>query len=284
MSTEIINPLTGRCLDLGVSVSTGGDAPPLERSKIVLVGKPGCGKSSLVQSCPDALVFDTQNGAGSVPTPYAFRWPAKGQKFDLKQALGVLDKLVDKPQGIRVVAIDLFADWARQQQTIFCTTHKVTNPGDALGGFGAGWAALQGEVFAVLDRLVDKGFGVVLTAHCLNNVVRAPKTGDLVLQDIILPNKIRELLGAWADHVLWMETGTTTALVDGKMVSQPVRIIRTTDLPGKFRGAQKEMVKTRLPLPDTFPIPAKQGWAHLQNVFAAAEEKLAAGYLTLGSS
>ena len=282
MSTVIKNPLTGQTLDLGLpGIVTGGDPTPLNHSRVVLWGKPGCGKSTLLHSCPHAFVIDTQAGSGSVPSPYAFSWPQAGTPFTYRGGLAVLEALITKrPEAIRVVGIDLFADWVKAAQADFCARHKVTDVNDALGGYGKGWTALYAELFGLLDGLVAAGYGVVLTGHATNEVVRT-KSGELILSNLVLPNKVRESIGAWADHVLWMERDSVTGLSEGKVVSTPVVTVRTRDLPGKFRGNQKEAIKVRLPLPESFQVPAQQGWTRLEEVFNAAIKELKAGYLTV---
>lgn len=235
--------------------------------KIVVYGVEGIGKTTLVSQFPDPLFIDTE---GSTNFMNVNRIEKPSSWLMLNDEIDFI--LTQKP--CKTLIIDTF-DWAEILEVQdLCAKHHVNGIEDF--GYGKGYvysAEEIGRFLKKLERLIESGINVVLTAHATIRKFEQPdELGAYDKYELKLGAKTGSrtsaLVKEWADMVLFLNYKTFAVQVDkdGKK--------------HKAQGGQRVMyathhpcwdAKNRFNLPDEMPL-AYSAISHIFNPDGIIEE------------
>lgn len=156
-----------------LAVKTGFDPKDFDSLFVVITGRPGCGKSSLVASNPRAILYDLELNAGSVIDPQATRLEldpnsttaADDLRASIRGLIASYRSDAALRESVKTVEFDSFDRMVDIFQKDLCRKHNVEDVGDYKGGHGKGYFKVCDELFDLLTQLRLVGLGVVLTSH-----------------------------------------------------------------------------------------------------------------------
>ncbi len=193
-------------------------------------GNAGLGKTSLAATFPKPIFIRVEDGLQSIPVshrPDAF--PILSSVDDLWDQL---DALKDEPHEYKTLVIDSITqlDTMLQQYIVETDTKKPSSINQALGGYGAGYAALAGMhgcVRKYASQLNNKGMHVVFIAHSDTETVDLPDQDAFSIYSIRIHKKS---ISHYIDNVdivgfIRLETFTTGEGDRKKAISDGSRVI-----------------------------------------------------------
>ena len=183
-------------------------------SKTLIVGLQGVGKSSLASKMKRPFFFDLENGTRFLPVDKVRIHDYQ----DFVNQLGIFFRGQTKERTYDTVVIDS-ADWLLTMLNEAVagsggqsTAERVKNANKTVGGANGGYAKgyeharnLLYTTLITLDKLIDAGFSVVLTAHA---VKRELMDADGYAADQVSPKidkKNADMVMEWVDHIFYLK-------------------------------------------------------------------------------
>lgn len=175
---------------------------PADRPSIITIcGDAGMGKTSLAATFPKPIFIRAEDGLQAIPEdnrPDAF--PVLNGVDDL---LSQLQALVTEQHDYKTVVIDSVTALERMfmQYVIESDPKKPKSINQALGGYGAGWAAvgsLHQRVRKAAGLMVNKGMFVVFVAHADTETIELPDSDPYTRYSLRLNKKS---IAAYVDEV-----------------------------------------------------------------------------------
>ena len=168
-SVEKIKPMTVPTGYAALGVTYGYDPVSAERTRQVILGPYGQGKTSFLSSIPETIILDVEKGAWGVPNKVnrAFRVPLKNGD----ELVAMVDKLVaDAGKGrlpFKRVAFDTVDQVVEYMAKYLGRTYpKVPLPDIRhFGKDGAGYAVLTDAIWSMVDRLEAAGYAWTIVGH-----------------------------------------------------------------------------------------------------------------------
>jgi hypothetical protein len=168
-----------------------------EAPKILLVGEPKIGKSTLAASAPAAIGIITEDGLAGVD---AVAFPLAQRLEDVYEAIGVL---LNDEHEYRTVFVDSL-DWLEPMVNDYvCRQNKwdsIESP-----GYGKGYVAAATEWRNLLDGLEalrqQRGMGVILIGHVQQKRIESPTHEGYDAWVLKLHARAAALVSEWADIV-----------------------------------------------------------------------------------
>ncbi len=232
--------------------------------KCVIYGPEGIGKSTFAAQFPDPVFIDTEGSTKHMDV----------RRFDKPSSWEMLRRQVDyvvhTPNVCKTLVIDTF-DWAEQLCiSALCNKHGKSGIEDF--GYGNGYVYEKEDIarfLGQLDRVIDVGIHVVLTAHAHTRKFSQPdEVEEYDRYEMKLGKKtgsqISPLLKEWADLLLFANYETFTMVVDPNAKTKKY----------KAQGGKRVMYATHHPCWDAknrFGLPDKMTFsfseiAHLFDV------------------
>jgi len=229
--------------------------------RMMVVGVPGVGKSTLAAQSPKPVFIPTEDGIDDLDVPH---FP-KPNSFD--EVLDDLGQLGEHEHEFRTIVVDT-VDWLeRLIHDKICSEQRVESIEKASGEYGKGYvlaARLFDQFLNACDWLREnRKMHVILLAHARAERFADPEHSDY---DRYAP-KLHKIISArcveWCDEVFFANFKTFTKETTGsfgkttvKAVGGGERILRTTAKPTCI-------AKNRLALPDELPL----SWEPLANFY-----------------
>lgn len=252
-------------------------ARPPTSLRFLLMGRVGVGKSRFVTSIPNNLVLDIEDAARQNPKP-------KSMAVVL-QALDDVDRTVDnlvqigqKASGIDYVTIDTGDSLQYLEEEALAKRLDVPHVSD-YGAKGAGWSRLAKNVTTKFSRLIEAGYGLIVTCHLKEQLITVNKKEVTVVR----PSMTGGVVGWFAAHSDFfgmvekelvtipeyrtITVGGKTKTIESGMTSVTKRFLRV-DTP----ELDKE-VKHRVEMPERVELSEYDGWSDFINVYDEAVKK-----------
>lgn len=265
------------------------EAPDLDSLFLVIQGRPGCGKSSLVASNPRCLFFDLEKNAGTVIDPAAERvqvrptstTAAKDIRAGVDGFLSAYRNDVYLREAISTIAFDSYDRLVEIFLRDLCREHNLEDAGEYKTGHGKGYFKVRDELFDMFERILQAGLGVVLTAHLGPQDIRIPGKNEPETHIMLSVSKTFRNTLVRTRHMMFriecqpvMVTKTTAAGVKIKLPSNDpsaceyVLVTNTSTHANDF-----DSPKSSVPLGSKLIIPAAGGWQALRDAYTGAVEK-----------
>lgn len=231
--------------------------------KAVVYGPEGIGKSTFAAQAPGALFIDTE---GSTTRLNVRRFDAPGS---FAMILDQISYVLDNPGICKTLVLDT-ADWAQRLATdAVCAKYAKTGIEDF--GYGKGYSYVYeefGRLLNLLDKVVDRGVNVILTAHAAMRKFEQPdEMGAYDRWELKLINSqkcnVAGMVKEWADLVLFANYETI--------------VVKTEEKKNKAQGGRRVMytshhpcwdAKNRFSLPEKLPF----DFAQVAHCFLAAAD------------
>lgn len=234
--------------------------------KIVIYGPEGIGKTTFASQFPEPLFIDTE---GSTTHLDVARLPKPETWNDI---LTEIQYVIDNPGVCKTLVIDTI-DWAER----LCTEQILRENGkNGIEDFGYGKGYIYvAEAFEkglkLLNKVIDRGINVVLTAHCYIRKFEQPdEMGAYDRYELKLGKKTvsqtAPLVKEWSDMLLFAnyKTYTVTTGDNGKKKAQGGKRVMFTSHHPCWDA------KNRHDLPDELPFEFKS----IAHIFANAPTQL----------
>lgn len=291
---SVTNVMTKRAVKLPAAltgkmrVCAPFEAPDLDSLFLVIQGRPGCGKSSLVASNPRCLFFDLEKNTGTVIDPAAERvqvrptstTAAKDIRAGVDGFLSAYRTDTALRGAISTIAFDSYDRLVEIFLRDLCREHNLEDAGEYKTGHGKGYFKVRDELFDMFERILQAGLGVVLTAHLGPVDIRIPGKNEPETHIALSVSKTFRNTLVRTRHMMFriecqpvMVTKTTAAGVKIKLPSNDpsaceyVLITNTSIHANDF-----DSPKSSVPLGSKLVIPAAGGWQALRDAYAGAVE------------
>lgn len=290
MSSQTISSPIPQDLEKIPGVCTGFQPVPVNQARYVICGKPGCGKSTLINSNPKAFVIDPERGGSTVDDPKAIRFTAAPDSTPEGETADAYRKIVDvliarRKKGskdVEMIVIDTMDELVEIFLRDFCLKHKLEDPLDYHSGEGNAYSIVRRDIWSILDRAHKAGFGWAILAHVTLKVIRVGGE-ERTVQSFSVSPSFREPMRRKSEHMMFMGRQTktvkgepTTRTIKGRKVTIPgeikqveCRVLKTK--PGSlWSGETSDEIKVRVPFPDATEIPRLAGWDVVSKVYGEA--------------
>jgi len=277
--------------------------PALTQCVSAWCGTSGEGKSSLLQSCPDAFILNTDLSSTSNPDPHAFIWPCINEAGQPTEADGSV--IPDLTWGDCLERVEIVRDMNRNKvegapklvvlDTIdtavrLAMAHEVKSLGktswDELYG-PAAWAAVHDQFVNLAHDNKRVGVGTAFILHLTTKTIsegEGHKAKKIILEDVPrLTDNFWGKLNDICEIVGIVEQGTTTRAVKkirtnastgepilNPKTGQPLETTETIQIPRvivSFEPRYKEVAKRRSGIATSIEIPPRDGWAVLEEAY-----------------
>jgi len=182
--------------------------------RFVIYGPEGIGKTTFASKFPDPVFIDTENGSDHLDV-------ARFEDTDTWQ--GIINAVEAVGYGevdCKTLVIDT-ADWAEKRAIGFVLDYAVKGMkanGIEDFGYGKGYVYLAEtfqKLLQALDKVVDRGINVVVTAHAqLKKIEQPDETGAYDHWELKLEKKTSPLLKEWSDVLLFANYKTNVVKVE----------------------------------------------------------------------
>jgi hypothetical protein len=264
------------------------EAPDLDSLFLVIQGRPGCGKSSLVASNPRCLLFDLEKNAGTVIDPAAERvevrptstTAAKDIRAGVDGFLSAYRTDTALREAFSTIAFDSYDRLVEIFQHDLCREHGIEDPGEYKTGHGKGYFKVRDELFDMFERILRAGLGVVLTAHLGPQDIRIPGKKEPETHITLSVSKTFRNQLVRTRHMMFriecqpvkVKKKTKGGVVldlpsDDPTAREYVLITDTSTNPGDF-----DSPKATVPMGSSLVIPAVGGWQAIRNAYFGAVE------------
>jgi hypothetical protein len=165
----------------------------VKKSKILLIGQPKVGKTTLATSEENTLLIATEVGYETISGIYPVlvsRW---------EQFLEVLEELKGRKDITRIV-IDTFSKLAKFGQRYACEQLEVEHPADA--AYGKGFDRVNETLLTGMTRLMALGKQVVFIAHTKERVEKKNGTEKTIIT-VDLPAGAARFIQAECDAIVY---------------------------------------------------------------------------------
>lgn len=186
----------------------------MKPQKVVIYGPEGIGKSTFAAQFPRPLFIDTEGGTGALDV----RRLQQPQSWTMLMEQVTWVREHAQEVQCQTLVIDT-ADWAER----LCVQHMLSkNNWDSIEapGYGQGYVRLAEEFGRLLDalqRVIDSGLNVVLTAHAMMRKFEQPdEMGSYDRWELKLQKKTAPLVKEWADMLLFANYKTNVININGK--------------------------------------------------------------------
>ena len=283
-----VNP-TGACMPntvpndwAALGATTGYNPRTAEQLRLFINGPSNEGKTTFVNSIPDNLIFDAEDGARASPGARATRILVPG--YD--QFVTYTDKLVTDAkagkkafQRITFDTTDVFVEMIQKQLEREKQVEDITE----FGSQGHGYNLIGGRLWSKVRDLEEAGYIIAFVGHLRTKTEVNPitKKEETKLRDATFPS-IALRIRKWSDFKLTaykkLETKKVTAkrnipgrgLIDVEVGSEttPAYFINTSTtevMECKARGVPT--------LEQTFKVPLVGGWDVFAEKYNAAVEE-----------
>jgi hypothetical protein len=275
-------------------LTTGFNPPSIYESRLVILGEPGSGKSTLINSDPNILVLDVESGGVTVADPQALRFTAPSDCIPStldRVYLEFIDQIIARKRSgktdIKMIAIDSIDKLIDITLTCLCLRAGVADPLQQENNkSGNLYTQARTDIFGALDKVHAAGLGWALVAHMATRTIRLgqeqKEQKGLAVSDSFKRPVFRE-----CEHMLFVargiqniqhpatqkKVGSKTITVPGKSENIPVRKLRTKP-GGLWAGGDAEDVKVRVPFETEIVIPPKGGFGTLKTAYDTAVQTL----------
>ena len=261
----------------------------------LLVGMPGTGKSSFMQSNPDAFIINTDGTSTTNPTPEACMWPgvtSEGQPMDVNGQSMVLtwDEIIKKKEQL----IKMSGSNTQRPQTVILDSlgpsiqlmkdHVTKKAGRE------NWKDLDGrrawdDVYDGLLRfsldLRRYGYGFYYVCHLVNAKIpigddRYTFRPELTITDSFYKRlfPMFELVAAFESDWVTESKQIQMPGVGGKPGPKRTETIKSQKYYMTINDeALAGITKCRVDLPDRIELPQKSAWASFEEQYIAAQKK-----------
>lgn len=274
-------------------IATGFQPPSIYEARLCVLGPPGDGKSTFLNSDPSILVLDFEKGGRTVADPRAIRVsvpndvePTKTDEF----IAGTIRKIVERKQkgatDIKMIAFDTIDEMIEMFLDAACKRAGVQDPMDMKNGFSNGYTVVRKQVFGLLDYIYRAGMGWAVAAHIATKTVRVGGE-DKQLTGLAITDSFQKPLVRKCEHQLFLSRGTRVEVVPGEDREVNGRIIKgqptsrnvecrmiTTKPGGLWKGGEASDVKVRVPLPETICLPRTGGFSEFIQAYDNAVKEL----------
>lgn len=218
--------------------------------RVLIYGVQGVGKSTFAASAPSPIFIDTEGGLNDIDVEGAFETATSLE--DVRQQLKFL---AESEHDYKTIVIDSI-DWLEKLiwQHV-CKQYGVESISDIDYGKGYGFAAeVWRKVLGSLDKLRDKGMGIVLVGHSKIVRVDPPDVDPYDRYMVDLHKEPASMLQEWCDEVLFACYKLYTKVQEGDFGRKSYkalggeRILRTQEQP--FCQAKSRLSS----LPEEIPL------------------------------
>lgn len=204
---------------------------------VTILGDAGLGKTSLASTFPSPVIIRAEDGVQGVPERY--RPSAFPVIKHPKELWEQLTALCVEEHEYKTVIIDSIT----QLESLFVQNIVDDDPkkpksiNQAMGGYGAGWAAVAGmhaRVRKAAQALVDKGINVVFIAHSETVMVEPPDDDSYTKFDLRMNKKSVSPYVDNVDIVGYLKLKTYTVGEDGerkKAMTDGTRVLTCYPVP-----------------------------------------------------
>jgi hypothetical protein len=196
--------------------------------KVVIYAGEGVGKTTLASKFPDPLFIDTENGTYNLDV-------SRVNKPDSWDELLTIVKEVSMQDVCKTLVIDT-VDWAEMLAiSSVCEKHRVTSIEQISYGKGYTYVADRFiELFKELDKVIESGKHVVLTAHSKTRKFELPEEqGQYDRYEMKLTRQVAPLIKEWSDLLLFgnYKTFVVTTENNTRKAQGGKRVMYTTHNP-----------------------------------------------------
>jgi len=209
-----------------LNIIEGKEKRPL---KIVIYGPEGIGKSTFASQFPDPLFIDTEGGTSNLD----IRRIKCNKSWN--ELVAIVKEIHDNPTICKTVILDT-ADWSEFLCiNAVCEKYRKNNIEDF--GFGKGYVYLLDEyskLLTLLDRLIEVGINVVITAHAKPRKFELPEEqGAFDRYEMKLTRQVAPLIKEWCDALFFVnyKIYVITTETNSKKAQGGKRVLYTTHNP-----------------------------------------------------
>ena len=194
-----------------LGATQGFDPIPLNRYIMLLMGRPGTGKTALAMSIPRCLLLDWEGGARQARRQQAMRIPSRGTLTvdSLRAVMAHLEKDHASPKRpFDFVAVDTVDKWfwveVKEATRIFREENpgtKITSILDIDTDFGKGRSQVYRRIIDSILALKAWGYGVMLITHQVEHRKKIPRVGEVINWAPSLPTGLLGPLAAESEIV-----------------------------------------------------------------------------------
>ena len=225
--------------------------------KVVIYAGEGVGKTTLASKFPDPLFIDTENGTCNMDI-------ARVDKPNTWDELLSIVKEVANSEVCKTLVIDT-VDWAEMLAiSNVCEKNRVTSIENITYGKGYTFIADRFvDLFKELDKVIESGKHVVLTAHAKTRKFELPEEqGQYDRYEMKLTKQVAPLLKEWSDLLLFCNYKTF--------------VVTTENNTKKAQGGKRVMYTSHNPCWDAknrFDLPEELelNFASIQHLFEDQE-------------
>ncbi len=261
------------------------EAPDLDSLFLVIQGRPGCGKSSLVASNPRCLFFDLEKNAGTVIDPAAERvqvrptstTAAKDIRAGVDGFLSAYRTDTALREAISTIAFDSYDRLVEIFLRDLCREHNLEDAGEYKTGHGKGYFKVRDELFDMFERILQAGLGVILTAHLGPQDIRIPGKKEPETHITLSVSKTfrntlvrtRHMMFRIECRPLMVPTAGGKLMLPSKDPSEREYVLITDTA---TNANDFDSPKSSVPIGSKLIIPAAGGWQALRDAYAGAVE------------